>query len=175
MKSVPIGEAARRLLSDDRYAAHRSQESVFAVWDEVVGQPESQMARPMSIDGGVLTVGAATSTVASEVSLSQELYLQRLQRYFGTGVIRELRVRVLQGTPPVSSSKPTRPGQSAVDDRREYDPSAIALAAAELRWAEQTAAAVESRQVRAALKRVLLLRLKHDKWVATRPGEIQGR
>ena len=172
MKSVLIGEAVRRLLSDDRYAEHRSQESVFAVWDEVVGQPESQMARPLSVEAGVLTVGAATSTVASEVSLSQERYLQRLNRYFGTGVIRELRVRVLQGTPPVSSSKRTKPGHSAVDERREFDPSGIALTAAELRWAEQTAAAVESRQVRAALKRVLILRLKHDKWVAANPRKI---
>ena len=166
MKSFTVGEAVRQFFSHRRYAGCRTRESVFQVWEEVLGLPEARMALPLSLDDGVLTVGAATSTVASEVSLCQEVYLERLNGYFGTGVIQELRVRVLQGTPPTPTTTRTPPEKSSIGEQRDFDPSAVVLTAVELRWADETAAEVESPDVRAALRRVLLLRLKRAKWEA---------
>ena len=163
MKSVAVGDAIHELMKDRRFAERRAGESVFAAWEEALGQPECRMARPLSLEDGVLTVSASTSTVASEVSLSQESYLGRLNRYFGSVVVRELRVRVHQGSPPLRASQ-----RSTQSPREDFDPKTVSLTAGEVRWADETAAEVESPELRKALKRVLLLRLKHAKWMVDR-------
>ena len=71
-RSVTAGKAFRQLLSHQRYESHRRLGSVFEAWEEIVGLPEGRMARPLSLEDAVLTVAAATPTVASEVSLLEQ-------------------------------------------------------------------------------------------------------
>ena len=69
-----------------------------AVWKAAVGARIAERARPVGLERGVLTVRAATSVWASELSLLSDALLERLQRQ---GVaVTSLRFRIGAVTPP---------------------------------------------------------------------------
>src|SRR5689334_20056426 len=82
---------------EDRFALHRAPIS-DRVWADVVGGRIAERARPITLERGVLTVRAATSVWASELSMLSDALLKRLR---AAGFeIRELRFRVGPIEPP---------------------------------------------------------------------------
>jgi hypothetical protein len=82
---------------EDRFARTRGPLSE-RIWAQCVGARIAERARPLSLEAGVLTVRAATSTWASELSLLETTILERL-RASGIDVTR-LRFRVGPVEPP---------------------------------------------------------------------------
>ena len=82
---------------EDRFAKTRAPLSE-RIWSQCVGPRIAERARPISLETGVLTVRAATSTWASELSLLETTILERL-RASGIDVTR-LRFRVGPVEPP---------------------------------------------------------------------------
>ena len=76
---------------EDRFALHRDPVSL-RVWIEAVGARIADRARPITLERGVLTIRAATSVWASELSLLRDTLLARLRA--GGVPVRELRFRV---------------------------------------------------------------------------------
>ncbi len=82
---------------EDRFALHRDPVSL-RVWIEAVGARIADRARPITLERGVLTIRAATSVWASELSLLGDTLLARLRA--GGVPVRELRFRVGPIEPP---------------------------------------------------------------------------
>ena len=82
---------------EDRFAPTRAPLSE-RIWTMCVGARIAERARPLSLEGGTLTVRAATSVWASELSLLETTILERL-RESGI-VVSRLRFRVGLVEPP---------------------------------------------------------------------------
>jgi hypothetical protein len=82
---------------EDRFAHTRPPISA-RVWSEAVGARIAERAKPITLERGTLTIRAATSVWASELSLLSDALLKRLR---AAGVaVRELRFRVGPVEPP---------------------------------------------------------------------------
>ena len=174
MKSVAVGEALDRFLSAHGYDRRRSVEAVFDMWEEVVGALEAEMAQPISLEEGVLTLAVPNSTVGSEVSFSQGAYIERVNRYFGAPVVREVKIRVRKGRRPASSRRRAAKRAAA---RRTFDANAVELTADEIAWIEKTAASVRSERLREKVKRALTMHMKRTKWemIVRAEGRLERR
>ena len=78
------------------------------LWVEAVGHRIAERARPLGLEHGILTVRAATSVWANELSLLSDELIARLQE---RGVaVKELRFRVgpLEPTAPPAEPRETR-------------------------------------------------------------------
>ena len=82
---------------EDRFALHRDPISA-RVWREAVGARIADRAKPTTLERGILTIRAATSVWASELSMLSDTLLTRLR---AAGIqVRELRFRVGAIEPP---------------------------------------------------------------------------
>jgi hypothetical protein len=164
--TTPIGEVLGRYFADKNYDRRRSVESMFDMWDVVMGAPECDLARPLSLEDGLLTLAAANSTAASDVSFGQAKYIQRVNAYFGGGaVVREVRVRVAPGQlarSPVDDTALAADAEGPEDFA--FDPTSVALSAEELAWADEMAAHLEGVETRKRYRRLLLTQLRREKW-----------
>ncbi len=69
-------------------------EAVFSRWAEVVGPAVAANARPLSLAGGVLVVGADDPAWASQLRFLAGEVLSRLEHVVGPGSVRRVEVRV---------------------------------------------------------------------------------
>lgn len=98
----PIEELLERV-SESRFAPRKLPIPTRA-WSQALGPRIADRARPMTLEGGVLTVRVATSTWASELSMLKPWLIQRL-RHAGFAVT-DLRFRV--GTIETPARPPER-------------------------------------------------------------------
>lgn len=171
MRSFRIGKAIDQFLAERGYDRRRSLESVFGVWEEVVGTPFARMAHPLSLENGVLTVGVPNAAVASEVLFSQSQCIARVNGYLGVPAVRELRTRV-------TNARKREPSVFAPREEAEsetFQPDAVTLTAQELAWIDENAARVPSAAPRESLKRALTMQLKRQKWDAAQAARIDRR
>lgn len=90
-------ESLLQRAGEDRFANRRAPFPA-RIWVFAVGPRVAERSRPISVEGGVLTVRVATSVWANELSLLADSILARLAR---AGVqARELRFRVGAIEPP---------------------------------------------------------------------------
>jgi len=68
--------------------------TVHERWPEVIGAELADVARPVSIDGGVLRVRASGAAWASHLRWSEREILARLDRLLGPGAVTALSVSV---------------------------------------------------------------------------------
>jgi len=164
--TTPIGEVLGRYFADRDYDRRRSVESMFDMWDVVIGEPECGLARPLSLEDGLLTLAAANPAAASDVSFGQAKYIERVNAYFGGGaVVREVRVRVAPGQftrsradDMASALEPERPEQFA------FDPSSVSLSAEELAWVDEMSAHLADAETRKRYRNLLLTQLRRERW-----------
>lgn len=171
MKSIVIGEVLGRYFADRDYDRRRSVESMFDMWDIVVGEPECDMARPLTIDDGLLTLTAANPTVASEVSFAQARYIERVNMYFGAEIVHAVRVRVARAGELTkldtgdSERVPDRSGEPV------FDASQVSLTADDLVWVDEMSSHLDDVETRKRYRSLLLTRLRREKWDASREKE----
>ena len=67
------------------------EQSVLEVWDEVVGEEISKMARPRSISAGILAVTVKDSTWRLELDLLAEEIRTKLNQRMGKTVVSKLK------------------------------------------------------------------------------------
>lgn len=173
MKSVPIQTILERFLAQRGYDRRRRLEAIFEVWDEVMGEPWASLARPLSIENGVLSLTVANSTVASEVSFSQQRYLARVNEHFGIPVVRDVRVRVHEGRRRALVAAKESPKSSQA--KRVFNPDAVSLDAEELAWVEENVARIEGVEAKMGFRRVLMLHLKRRKWEREQGKKVPKR
>lgn len=75
-------------------------EAVFSRWSDVVGPSIAANARPVSLAGGVLVVGASDPAWASQLRYLSADLLSRLEQVAGPGAVRRLDVRVRPAQDP---------------------------------------------------------------------------
>lgn len=124
------------------------------VWAQAVGLRIAERARPVALDRGVLTVRAATSVWASELSLLAPEILARLR---AAGVpVRELRFHV-GAIEPVSRPPEVRP------------PTKVPVPVPLPPELAEAARAVEDPDLRAAIEAAARAKLALDAHLAPRP------
>ena len=69
-------------------------DAVFTRWPEIVGADVAAHSRPLSVDGGTLTVGVDDATWGSELHWLEAEVLSRICDVTGSGRISALKVRV---------------------------------------------------------------------------------
>jgi hypothetical protein len=154
-----------QLFAERGYDRRRRLEALFDEWERVVGDNDARIARPLSVEEGVLTVVVPNSTVASEVSFSRERYLTRVNAYYGFAAVQELRVRVDQRG-ALDAGRGTRERSQREEGR--FQPELVALTREELAWVEENAAHVEGIAARTGLRRALMVFVKRRKWESER-------
>ncbi|MAF09442.1 hypothetical protein CMK11_03235 [Candidatus Poribacteria bacterium] len=171
MKSTPIGEVLSRYFADRDYDRRRSVESMFDMWDIVIGEPECDMAQPLTIEDGLLTLTAANATVASEVSFAQATYVQRVNMYFGAEVVHSVRVRVASAgrRPKVDGVERESVAEGSVEPA--FDVGAVSLTADESAWADEMSAHLSDAETRKRYRSLLLTRLRREKWDAEQEAD----
>jgi hypothetical protein len=163
MRSVRLQSVLERFFSQRGYDRRRRLEEVFHVWDEVIGEPYASFARPLSIEDGVLTLSVANSTVASEVSFSQQRYLRRVNEHFRMPVVREVRVRVY-GSAERRRHDAEAERSPKTEEGDSFDPDGVSLNADDLAWVEERASLIRDAAAREPFRRALLCYLKRRKW-----------
>ncbi|MBT3267849.1 DUF721 domain-containing protein [Candidatus Poribacteria bacterium] len=171
MKSTPIGEVLGRYFADRDYDRRRSVESMFDMWDVVIGEPECEMAQPLTIEDGLLTLTAVNATVASEVSFAQATYVQRVNMYFGAEVVHSVRVRVAPAGGRQRGDGVERETVAEGSDEPTFDVSAVSLTADELAWVDEMSAHLSDAETKKRYRSLLLTRLRREKWDAEREAE----
>ncbi len=164
--TTPIGEVLGRYFADRNYDRRRSVESMFDMWDVVVGEPECDLARPLSLEDGLLTLAAANPAAASDVSFGQATYIERVNAYFGGGaVVREVRVRVAPGQ-FTQSRADDMPPASESEGREEFafDPSSVSLSEEDMAWVDEMSAHLTDAETRKRYRSLLLTQLRRERW-----------
>lgn len=100
--AVPLGDALASVVRSlgqrpgERAAGGAGTVSVFRCWDDVVGAPVCEHARPISLDDGRLLVEVDQPGWATQLRYLSATILERLGEAVGPGVVRSLDVRVVR-------------------------------------------------------------------------------
>ncbi|MDA1193063.1 MAG: DUF721 domain-containing protein [Candidatus Poribacteria bacterium] len=162
MNSVTVGSALGRFFSERGYDRRRNVETVFTLWEQIVGEDDAKLAHPLSLEKGVLTLAVSNATVGSEVLFSQERFKDRLNTYFGSEAVTEVRTRVHRG----KKREPSVFAQCEPEDAFDFNPDDVTLNADELARIEQIAANVGGKKAHSSFKRALTMQMKRRKWDA---------
>jgi hypothetical protein len=164
--TTSIGEVLGRYFADRDYDRRRSVESMFDMWDVVIGEPECDLARPVSLEDGLLTLAAANPAAASDVSFGQAKYMQRVNAYFGGGaVVREVRVRVAPGQFAQSQADDMEPSsESDGSEDFAFDPGSVSLSAEDMAWVDEMSAHLADGETRKRYRSLLLTQLRRERW-----------
>ncbi|HEV2685342.1 MAG TPA: DUF721 domain-containing protein [Actinomycetota bacterium] len=88
----PVGELLSRLVSgrgwDERMRFGRLREE----WAAVVGPDVAARSTPVALNAGVLSIRADGSAWATELTLLARSIVDKVDAYFGGGVVRDVRV-----------------------------------------------------------------------------------
>lgn len=89
-----LGRALDRLLGSMRAPATDVLDTVFSRWSEIVGPDVAEHARPVAIEGAMLTVEADDPAWASELRWLENEVVARVAEVSGTDRISRVFVRV---------------------------------------------------------------------------------
>ncbi len=164
MKLTSLSDIVQRLSMERELKHGRSVRDLFDRWDEIVGEPESTIARPVSLFNGTLLLSAETSPAAQEASFAQTTYLARVNQYLGQNAVRSVRIenRGKSASAPASAQPVRRPPAPKPDLEN------VELTEEELAEIRRMASSIQSAKVRRAVERAAAARLKRQKWEALR-------
>jgi predicted nucleic acid-binding Zn ribbon protein len=89
----PLGRLAARLATDRGWAERLSGGHVFGRWATLVGEDVAEHATPVALEGGVLTVQAASTAWATQLRLLQHQLLAKISAGVGNGVVKRIKVQ----------------------------------------------------------------------------------
>jgi predicted nucleic acid-binding Zn ribbon protein len=89
----PLGRLAARLATDRGWAERLAGGHVFGRWATLVGEDVAEHATPVALDGGVLTVQAASTAWATQLRLLQHQLLAKISAGVGKGVVTRIKVQ----------------------------------------------------------------------------------
>lgn len=98
--AVPLGDALASVVRSlgqrpgEHAAVGAGTVSVFRCWDDVVGTPVCEHARPIALDDGRLLVEVDQPGWATQLRYLSTTIIERLDGAIGPGVVRSLDVRV---------------------------------------------------------------------------------
>lgn len=90
----PVGDGVDRVLRHLVGARGRVVTSIFSSWSVVVGKELAGTCRPVSLDGGTLTIAARDAAAAESLRWSTADLLRTLNGEFGEGTVVDVRVVV---------------------------------------------------------------------------------
>lgn len=96
---TPVGEIVKKLLKGLNLEGRVTQESIFQLWPQVVGENMAQYSWPSSFRGKTLTIGVVDSLWMQRLSLNRQEILEGIERELGPGLFNELRF-VMGKRPP---------------------------------------------------------------------------
>jgi hypothetical protein len=91
---VPIGEVVDSLLAEDVLRRGLPIATLVRSWPELVGERLGEATRPVSLDGGILTVRATDGPWGAQAKYLAEEIRTRADAALGTGAIRAIRIVV---------------------------------------------------------------------------------
>ena len=162
-KLTAVSDIVRRMEMERRVRQGRSEQDLYDRWEEIVGLPEAEAARPVSLRGGTLTLSADSSPAAQEADFAQNLYIERVNRHLGREAVRRVRIehRGRKKAEPKRSARTAQP-----KPKPELD--SVRLSDEEQADIQRTAAKIQSAGLRAAFERAASTRLKREKWERNR-------
>ncbi len=112
----PLGPAGQALLRSVRSGLSGPTHRVWEVWEEAVGPELAARARPLSVRGGVLTVGVTSSAWAQQLSFLRTEILSRLNAHLADTPLKAIRIRAVEPEPSPAGrpSPPERPAPRPV-------------------------------------------------------------
>lgn len=88
----PLGAVLARLIQARGWQRQAAEATVFAAWERVVGPDVAQHSRPMTLEGGELTIEAESTAWATQLRLLAASLLQRIAAEVGHNVVTRLRI-----------------------------------------------------------------------------------
>jgi predicted nucleic acid-binding Zn ribbon protein len=92
-----VGESLDRVAASLGVSRATTLTSVFASWDELVGESVAQHARPRSLKAGTLVVAVDDPSWATQLRWLEADLLARLGDVLGPGQVERIEVRVVAG------------------------------------------------------------------------------
>ena len=96
-----VKDALRRLKLDARMQAY----AAWGVWNKAVGDAVAQQAQPAFVRGETLVVNCTASAWLQQLQFMKAQIRDELNRLLGNEVIKDIRFRIGQVTPPARSKK----------------------------------------------------------------------
>ena len=91
---TPIGAALDQVLRRLGTPGVAASTTIFAAWDDLVGEEVAAHVRPVSLDAGCLLVAVDAPAWATKVRFGQSDLLRRCAEALGDGVVTRLDIRV---------------------------------------------------------------------------------
>lgn len=91
---VPIGEIVDGLLSEDVFARGMPVARLIRAWPDLVGERLAQAIRPVSLEGGVLTIRASDGPWGSQARYLADEIRHRADDALGGGIVTSIRIVV---------------------------------------------------------------------------------
>jgi hypothetical protein len=139
-RPVRVGEVLLR--SGPEIAERVAEARLRREWARLAGQDAARQARPLAFHGGVLTIGVASSPWLHELSLRADELRERLDRFVGPGVVRELKFQIHAVAPPPAEATAAR--------------ATRALSPEDVRAIDQALTPIDDPSLGAALRRLMV-------------------
>jgi hypothetical protein len=94
---VPIGEVVDSLLEEDLLRRGMPIAKLARAWPDLVGERLGEATRPVSLEGGVLTVRAADGPWGAQAKYLAEEIRTRADAALGSGAVNAIRIVVDDG------------------------------------------------------------------------------
>ncbi len=109
-----LGEQLEKFVSDRGWQVDVAVGSVIGRWPQIVGPDVAEHVQPVSFDGGVLTLRAASTAWATQMRLLTSVLLGRLEQEVGAGTVTEIVVTGPSG-PTWAKGRRRAPGRGPRD------------------------------------------------------------
>src|SRR5882757_11557009 len=88
----PLGSATSDLARSRGWSGRVAEGSVFGQWATVVGDQIAEHANPATLRGGVLTVGAESTALATQLRMVQAQMLAKIAAAVGDSVVTSVKI-----------------------------------------------------------------------------------
>jgi len=85
-----LGEQLEKLVADRGWEVDVAVGSVIGRWPQIVGPDVAEHVQPVSFEDGVLTLRAASTAWATQMTLLTSVLLGRLEQEVGPGTVTEI-------------------------------------------------------------------------------------
>lgn len=145
----PIKNVVRGVLKSWGLGRLSSEQRVFEVWKEAMGEPLCRHARPVAIHNGTLVIAARDSAWMQELQFMKGEIKKKLNRHLGPKVIHDVRFKIGSWKDEDGEKDGEAEEAVALNDGPELDPSVVAQA-------EAAASVISDPRLREQMLRTLL-------------------
>ncbi len=93
-EAVPLGEVVEGLLAEEVFARGMPIAKLVSAWPRLVGDRLAAETSPMSLEGGVLVVGASSGPWGAQARFLHDEIRKKAAEELGEEVVRRVRVVV---------------------------------------------------------------------------------